>query len=336
MKSFSQVQLLAFGLGMAACLVSPAAGQTPWVRQRASDVRVVSYNTEGFFVVDSSQDQRFRRVLQAMRPDILVMQEVEASLTDEQITTRMNSIIPRAEGSWQVHRGIATGIQTVILTPWPMTLQRTDTTPTSSTRGVTMALVDVPSDRGASDIYVLGVHLKCCNSVGTEDNQRQRSADAIAAWMGDARQAGGRITLAANTPMIVLGDFNLVGGPGPELTLRTGNISDNITFGPDVKGDWDASDLLDVQPADPVTRVLETWPSTSNPPTSRLDRFYLTDSAETPVQAFVFNPATMASATRTALGVQSTDCSGSADHLPIVLDLNLLPDPAPRTGWMTR
>ncbi|MEZ6083622.1 MAG: hypothetical protein R3E58_06670 [Phycisphaerae bacterium] len=54
--------------------------------------------------------------------------------------------------------------------------------------------------------------------------------------MGDARMPGGTSPPSPQTPMIVLGDLNLVGGPGPENTLTTGDIFDNVTFGPDVKG----------------------------------------------------------------------------------------------------
>ena len=76
---------------------------------------------------------------------------------------------------------------------------------------------------------------------GSEDASRQDSADAIANWLGDARgvtrPSGDNVTLPPDTPMINLGDFNLVGGPQPENTLITGDIQDEGTYGPDVKGD---------------------------------------------------------------------------------------------------
>ncbi len=291
------------------------------------DVRIVSYNVEGNFISNASRDAAFARVLQALSPDIIVFQEIDSDTAELMIPGRLDSVLPYGAGDWEIHGGQETVIRTVIASRYPLTMQMEDTIPFSATRGVTLALVDLPNDTYPVDVYLLGVHLKCCNSQGNEDDLRQRSADAIASWMGDARMPGGNISLSPDTPMIALGDFNLVGGPGPENTLLTGDIFDNATFGPDVTGDWDNSFVTDLTPLDPFTLDPDTWPSNANP-SSRLDRFFYTDSVVIPGANFVFNTLNMNGSQLAAAGVQSNDTTPNvtADHLPIVMDLRLFID----------
>ncbi len=318
------------GLGVLACISQIAHGYDPSVGDFSKvdplDIRLVAYNVEGNFISDPSRDAAFARVLQALSPDIIVFEEIASDAAEAGLPSRLNAVLPY--GTWEIHGGQPSIIRTVVASRFPLTMQLQDTVPFSSTRGVTIALADLPDDTYPVDVYLMGVHLKCCNSEGTEDALRQRSADAIASWMGDARMPGGNITLAPQTPMIVLGDFNLVGGPGPENTLITGDIFDNVTFGPDVKGDWDNTNVTDLMPRDPFTLDADTWPSGTTNPSSRLDRFIYTDNAVGPGAFFVFNTVTMNGSQLAAAGVQANDTSPNitGDHLPIVMDLRLFID----------
>ncbi|MCH7813812.1 MAG: endonuclease/exonuclease/phosphatase family protein [Planctomycetes bacterium] len=295
------------------------------------DVRIVAYNHNRSFIEDPSEDAVFERILTAINPDIICFEEFTSSVSPSDVANRLNSILPVAGGgSWQIHFGLLGGIRTVIASRFPLTMTRIDTIPASSTRGVTIALADLPDTDYPVDVYLLGVHLKCCgNPGGSEDASRQDSADAIANWLGDARgvarPSGNNVTLAPNTPMISLGDFNLVGGPQPETTLITGDIQDEGTYGPDVKGDWDNSNLTDLSPADPFTGDTFTWQGNQNFPPGRLDRFFYTDSVVTVANSFILNTDTMTPAALAAAGLQAGDTltQNSSDHLPIVMDLRL-------------
>ena len=93
----------------------------------------------------------------------------------------------------------------MIASRFPLSMTRIDTIPASSTRGVTIALADLPDTDYDRDVYLLGVHLKCCGDPGgSEDASRQDSADAIANWLGDARgvsrPSGDQVTLPPDTP----------------------------------------------------------------------------------------------------------------------------------------
>lgn len=323
--------LAALAVSAGAHAYDPTQGD--FTRREPLDIRVVSWNTERNWGSAASTDAPFRRVMAALDPDVVVLQEIELDRTDEQILANIEAAIPLPEGqSWQLARGLAGGIRNVILSRHGLTATRTDTIPSSSTRGVTMGLVQLPDPRYPLDLYIMGVHLKCCNSEGTEDADRQRSADAIAKWLGDARQEGGSITLPEGTPMIVTGDFNLVGGPQPEATIRTGNIINEATFGADVKGDWDETDMTDVTPRNPFNNTTNTWPSDDTTPTSRLDRFYIQDSATEVATTFILNTRSLNATQLANAGLQANDTSPSVtDHLPIVLDIRY----RGRTGTVT-
>jgi endonuclease/exonuclease/phosphatase family metal-dependent hydrolase len=306
----------------------PLAGD--YAKADPHDIRIVAYNTERNFVADSSRDAAFNRILVALQPDVISFEEIRLTVSSAALTARLNSILPIAGGgSWQLQPGKDDGtIHNVIASRYPLGLKANDTIPISSTRGVCMALVDLPNSDHAEDLYLLSVHLKCCgNAGGSEDVKRQRSADAIVNWMADARgvarPSGNNITLPANTPMVVLGDFNMVGGPQQENTFITGNIQSEGTFGPDVKDDWNNSDLTNLNPLDPFTGANFTWQSDGNYPSSNLDRMFYTDSVFIVANSFVLNTNTMTPAARTAAGLQASDTlpTSTSDHLPIVMDL---------------
>jgi len=290
-------------------------------KDHPSDLRVMSYNTARNFISVSTQDARFARILQAVSPDIIGFQEIEDTITTSQLVTRLNTVLPYG-APWQVNLGKSDGyIRTVLATRYPQSRQITDTVPPSEVRGVNAALVDLPTSAGV-DVYPMVIHFKAYAG-GTNTAKRQKACDAIAKWLGDLRTPGGDIDLPTSTPALVFGDTNFVDPDPqqPEVTLRTGDIVDNATYGPDIKGDWDGTDILDVQPADPFTGDKDTYPSGTTDPTSRIDRMYITDSVLQVVHAFVLNTATMTSSQLAAAGLQAGDTDNASDHLPIVIDL---------------
>lgn len=302
---------------------NPAAGDLS--KARPSDIRVMAYNTARNFISDSTKDALFERILQAVNPDIISFEEIEDTITTSQMVTRLNSILPTSS-TWTVHLGLSDGyIRTVLASRFPQSRQILDTAPPSEIRGVNAALVDLPDGVYLTDIYPMAVHLKAYAG-GTNTQRRQKACDALAKWFGDLRTPGGAIDLPTSTPALVMGDFNFVDPDPqqPEITLRTGDIVDNATYGPDIKPDWDGSDLLDVTPTDPYTGDPDTYPSGTTNPTSRIDRIYITESVLGVVNAFVLNTQTMTSAQRAAAGLQSGDTDNASDHLPIVADFAIL------------
>ncbi|MBI5765221.1 MAG: endonuclease/exonuclease/phosphatase family protein [Planctomycetes bacterium] len=327
-RKFGIVVTISWLLAAPVIALNPLTGD--YSKDNPLDIRIMAYNTLGRFIATPSADAAFNRIFTAIQPDLISLEEIPSSVSAATMAARFNSIMPIGGAGWQIHFGILGGTRNAIASRFPLTLKRTDTIPVSSTRGVTIALADLPNATYPVDVYLLSVHLKCCgNPGGTEDASRQRSADAIANWLGDARgvvrPAGDNIALPANTPIIILGDFNLVGGPQPETTLLTGDIQDNATFGADVKGDWDVTNLTNLNPLDPFTGNNFTWQGSTSFPPSALDRFMTADSAFNAVNKFILNTNTMTPAARTAAGLQAGDTleTSTSDHLPIVVDLRV-------------
>ena len=131
--------------------------------------------------------------------------------------------------------------------------------------------------------------------------------------------------------MIVLGDFNF--SPNVSIddtsdnTLRTGDIVDEARFGADVHGDWDETDMTDVNPVDPNTGSEITCcdgPRFRGVQT-RFDRFYYTDSLLEIGRNIILNTQTMTEEQRVETGLKEKDTSEplTSYHMPLVVDIRL-------------
>lgn len=178
----------------------------------------------------------------------------------------------------------------------------------------------------------MNAHYRCCGDT-TNDPLRQRDSDAIVSWLRDARTPGGSVDLPYATPMIVLGDLNIVGGQQPLLTLATGDIQDNARYGVDSSPDWDGSDntILDATHNAVAGAETYTWRNdTSQFAPGRLDYMVYTDSVLAPSKGFVLNTAAMTETDLAATGLQPFDSVydgtiGFYDHLPVVMDFRIQP-----------
>ena len=61
------------------------------------------------------------------------------------------------------------------------------------------------------------------------------------AFIEAAKEPGGVLTLPAETPLVIVGDFNLVGDPQQLETLITGAIINDRLFGKGAAPDWDGT-----------------------------------------------------------------------------------------------
>ena len=231
-----------------AALASPdLAPPGPLDRQHPDDVRLVSYNVymDSVFVSGSPDAARFARLVKALDADVWALQEVyKTPATD--VAALLDKLAPLGGGNkWQARYGG----DTVTVSRWPVTRHHFEPSP-SGGRKAGLTLVDLPDASHGRDLYLLNNHFTCCGGPANEA-RRQKEADALVAWMRDARTPGGSIDLPAGTVMVVLGDLNTVGGPSPVKTLVTGDVSDETTFGEDAPPDWDGSALKDPLVPDP-------------------------------------------------------------------------------------
>ncbi len=318
------------------CTMPAADAQTGTFidRPAATELRVVSYNVNWDSIFpdgdpnnhnwrDFDKSQDFERIIAALDPDVMCLQEINSSRNAQDVADIFDAVLPLGGGQgWHA----AIGYSNVIVSRYPLSMVETTTTPQGQ-RDQCMALVDLPDAEFDRDVYVINEHFKCCGGSSSND-KRQKQADSLVNWMRDARSPGEAIDLPADTPIILLGDLNIVDGlVGPLNTVLSGNISDEGAYGADSPPDWDGTVAGDVQPLHNVAGPDDyTWRDDGSPyAPGRLDYLTLSDSILTIVQSFVLDTTAMSGAELAATGLQQFDVvldpPGRFDHLPLVADL---------------
>ncbi len=314
-----------------------AQSSVPFIeRQAPTDVRLLDFNVnwDSIFPDNDPQNHPFReynkraefiRIVTAMAPDIVCLQEINDARNPQQIASLLDQIVPIGGGQvWKAHKGS----DNVIASKYPLSLLRTDTVPTTN-RGQAMALIDLPDDVYATDLYLMNAHFKASGG-NSNIQRRQQHADAIVNWIRDIRAPGGLITLAAGTPVMVLGDLNAYDtDPAYHVTtLVTGDIVDESTYGADLPPDWDNTSMTDALPIhNGAGSATYTWRDDTggfNP--GALDRVIYSDSAMSIGNRFVLDTTTMTALQLSVAGLQADDVAldagvGLFDHYPIVVDL---------------
>lgn len=282
-------------------------------RDDPNHIRISSYNVENDGLFESgAREAALDRILDAIDPDVWVFCEVWNHDAGD-VANRIEEFLPSGEGeSWsavKLDAGNVVVSRFSIIDSWEIL-------PGSRLTGV---LVDL-RPRYDSDLLVVANHWSCC----TADENRQEQADALTAFLRDARSAGGQIDLVDNTPIVAVGDFNLVGLRRQLETLITGDIDDNGTWGIDSPPDWDGSDFELALARHPDARYVYTWRNDfSSFYPGRLDYFCYTGSVAALHNNFTLETRTMTPESLAAAGLLIDDTETASDHGPVVGDLTL-------------
>jgi endonuclease/exonuclease/phosphatase family metal-dependent hydrolase len=318
---FAKICLLA--LLLSCCGSERLAAQTGTFLDRylPTDLRVVTYNIYlNTAISDPVQADKFKRVVNALDPDILNLQEVNSS-SAAQVKALLDNIAPLGGEGWYTHKGRAT----VIASKYPLSMLHTSIDP-SSDRPPAIALVDLPDTQYGADFYVINHHPNSGQGAAIVEH-RQKTADATVQWLQDARTPGGLIDLPPGTPITVLGDMNSF----PEQTaverMVEGDIFYEDLYGPDSPPDWDGTSFTDARPTINGTGIGDytyRW-ATSR---TRIDHITYSDSALDVANKFILNTFEMSPADLTATGLQPLDVTIDQegvifDHLPVVVDFRV-------------
>jgi endonuclease/exonuclease/phosphatase family metal-dependent hydrolase len=329
------VQLLAITAlaCLAACAQPDDAPPSSFLERQDAGVfqlRLLTWNVKygSIFPPEGRRHAGFARIVRAVNPDVLVLQEVDPRWADR-LAKMMDRIIPLGHSRlWEIHGAS----DNVIISRYPL-LQRDRelVVPHPVPRspefqyGQAMALVDLPDNENVADVYVVAMHNR---SRSGEENvqQRQQQSDSIVRWLRTLRDEN---TIAENTPIVVAGDMNVLpSDPARHLaTLLTGNIANEETFGPDFSPDWDGTELADASPShNGRGEAFYTWRDDSEPyPPGQLSRILFTDSVLSLNHGFVVNTVDMSPDELHKFGLLATDClldgeKGVFDHMPVVAD----------------
>jgi endonuclease/exonuclease/phosphatase family metal-dependent hydrolase len=305
-------------------------------REDPLDLRLVSYNVNWnsiFEDVNAVRAAKFARVIVALNPDVLALQEIGLAptrgdqpagrkRTAEDVSQLLSGIAPLPNGgTWHACQGK----DCVIASKYALKMTAERMTPAGE-RELALALVDLPDEDFGMDLYVLNNHYKCCDPE-KNDALRQQQSDAIVAWLRDARTPGGNIDLPERTAIAIVGDFNIVGSVQPVQTLIAGDIVDEGRYGPDAPPDWDGTALVDAHPLHDVAGPEDwTWRDDKSAfPPGRLDYVFYTDSIFDAARKFALNTTIMSAEELQAAGLEKYDTAlddeGKVyDHLPLVVD----------------
>ncbi len=274
---------------------TPAARRSP-DRASCSPLRVASFNTLFSGLIDAARVNQFKRLLDAVNADVYVFQE-EYDSNAAQVSTVINAIDPLEDGRpWTVIRNG----ELIITSPYTML-------PLPTTSGYYGAVVRIPG----MDTLVLTTHLKCCGYAGdSNDQQRITQTQSAITLINNFRAGSLGSTLAPyrNAPIVLVGDWNLVGSTTPvDLWATAHNLTrapiSNL-IGSDVVT-WSAPDGLDF------------WPGV-------LDVLMYTRGSTFLRNSFLLDSTLLNAGELAALGLQAND-SLASDHRLLVMDFGPSP-----------
>ena len=267
-----------------------------------TDFRLLNYNVLFDELFNPNLAPSYRRVLQAIDPDIIAFQEIydhSAAQTRSLVEEFLPSI---SDEQWFSEK---VGSDLVLVSRYPIVFE-------DFVVGNGAFIVDVDGQ----DVLIINVHLPCCDN----NSARQNEIDGILRYLREI-QDGQAYPLAQNAPIIIAGDFNLVGPRSQIESLLTGDIINNNNYGPDFIPDWNKGDLSDLNPIVTGLPASYTW---YNPQSSffpgRLDYVLYSGSSLFKTNAYVLNTTTLNQGDLSQNNLSQLDTDLNSDHLPMVSD----------------
>jgi len=280
----------------------------PLEKYSEDDIRILSYNTWGTGITDDERQIHFKRVIQALDPDIIALQEHSEW---EEIDDIIQAWFPNEQwyASW-THRDL------VVLSRFSII---DDASMISSNRTMA-ALLNTENELG-KNLLVFNSHLSCCSN----NEDRQQQVDEFASvWREWVLNNAGPFEIEEGTPFVHVGDFNYVGYRQQVVTIRDGDIEDENQYGNDFLPDWDSTSIIDLFPRHTHKRMGYTWRkdgSSFNP--GKLDYVFYSDATIDAGKYFILNTLAMDDISLNNYELQWEDTQNASDHLPIVFDITI-------------
>lgn len=290
---------------------TPAPLQPISIEKRdENSLRIMTYNvlTDGLF--KTGQSESIQRILKAIQPDIIGFQEIYDHGAEETAAQIQKALPLRNGEKWYSAKA---GGDNIVVSKFPIEYSF------------------VIEDNGAfiintrpvfdSNILLVVAHLPCCGN----NEGRQLEIDAIMSFIRDARQPLGDITLAESTPILLIGDLNLVGYARQLRTLLEGDIADTPRYGLPFAPDWDRTPFADLLPHGVNIPFSFTWydPNSSFSP-GRLDYMIYSDSVIEAVKKFILFTPALPPDMLAEYGLKTEDTLNASDHLPVVADFVMI------------
>lgn len=267
---------------------TPAA-KSPFSFAPSGNLRVVSWNVQFGQILDDLE--RSTRLLHALKPDVLLLQELDGNDTPEQL----NSLLEKSLGGrWNTELSIVHGTERHHQLRSAVSFKQEATF--VNDMGQFKALYGASSFSG-KPVQFFSLHLRCCGGpTGEAENQRQ----------DEAKKIHDVIEESIEPRWIVAGDWNLVGTTKPLEIVRGETFAIVEAYQPD-------------------GRLNATWSdATSSFTPGRLDWMLYTPETLELVHAFVLDTADLDTKTLNDKNLQAEDTALLSDHLPLVADFNIV------------
>ncbi len=278
---------------------------------KTDDLRILSWNVEFDGLFDPAPERRgaFSRILRAVRPDVIGFQEIY-NASAEDVLLLMQAVLPLSEDQrWYAAKQ---GPDNIVAARFPITKS-------IATTGNGAFLLNLRPEFD-SDLFLIVAHPPCCGN----DTGRQFEIDAMMALIRDAKQGKHDvIDLPAQTPIVIVGDFNLVGQSQQLTSLLTGEII-NPEFGASFSPDWDDSDFEMLLPRHVASRMFFTWfRETSSFSPGKLDFIIYSGSVFEPQNSYTLFTRDLPNDTLSVYLLNPEDATIASDHLPVIGDFRL-------------
>jgi exonuclease III len=268
-------------------------------------LRILSYNVERDSPFDNNKKVYFERIIKAVNPDVIGFQEIYDHSAAE-VKNFVQSILP--DETWYSSNAVP---DIIVVSKFPVKKS-------AQTDGNGIFLLDL-RPKYDSDLFFISAHPPCC----TNDIERQEEIDAFMAFLRDSKNGTSSIPIEENTPIVIVGDMNLVGLKRQQTTLITGDIFYNGIYGVDFNPDWDETALADSKPITTNTNTTFTWFSESSSffP-GRLDYVVYSNSVLEKENGFSLFTRALPADSLTKYNLQKEDVVNASDHLPLVVDFS--------------
>jgi endonuclease/exonuclease/phosphatase family metal-dependent hydrolase len=283
----------------------PSPDPIPLTRFDDSDVRVLAFNAWSDKLFNEQFTNEYRRILEALDPDIIAFQEIW-NHNAVQTAQRVELLLPSGDDfQWhavKLDQGNVTVSKYPILDSWHIQVNGSDR------HRLTASLIDLP-EAYDTNLMLVNIHLRCCS--GGESN-RWNEVAALASFVNDARDEGGLLQLPEGTPIVLAGDFNLVGSSGQLAAIQTDVL------------DWDGSGFERVRARQTEKRMHYTWRNDNGGfSPGKLDYIFYSGSSLILKNKYTLQVEEMSPEQRELYGLQYGDTKAASDHLPHVADFEL-------------
>ncbi|TVQ16268.1 MAG: T9SS C-terminal target domain-containing protein [Balneolaceae bacterium] len=282
----------------------PSPEPIPLGRFDASDLRVLAFNAWNDKLFNEQFTDEYRRILEALNPDIIAFQEIWDH-NAQQTAQRVETLLPSGDDAqWhavKLDRGNVTVSKYPVLDSWHILVGEQQ----SDGHRLTATLIDLQHAYN-TNLMLVNIHLRCC---ARGETNRWNEVAALAGFINDAREEGGLLHLPEGTPIILAGDFNLVGSSGQLAAIETGII------------DWDGSGFERVHARQTQKRMHYTWRNDNGGfSPGKLDYIFYTSSSLTLKNRYTLQVEEMSVDQRALYNLYYGDTQVASDHLPHVAD----------------